>query len=508
MKRAIMVALMATALSPASAQALSVERYGSGPYGGTAYVMIFADPGEANNILVTRNGNDIVVTDTGASTVTSNDCAVVGKTATCTFPADDAAEYIYAQLGDGNDRIQSDVSTTAKDFGMAFSANGGPGDDELIGSDATKGSENCPDCQQTFDFLRGGTGNDTLRGRAGRDHLTDTDDDMEEQGSEGGNDKFYGGSGNDYLSAFSGDDELRGEDGDDILEPGTGNDPVVDGGVNFDEVRYYIAQTYNPQTQKYEPEITPTTPGATIKLPDPGATTTGNGFSGENDALTSVEDADGSQGADAIVGSNTSNVINGNGGNDGIVGGAGPDSLSGGGDDDSVDAADGETDRIFCGGNAGDKIKIDQKDLVAGDCPAPGSANATQVTVTPPGTVVNTADTSPPDLQNVKAPSKIKEKTLEKKGYTFSGVIKDDKDTVRVIGSLEAKVRGRVKFSAVGELLLGQKRVSAKGKFKATIKIPKSLRKSIRKGTKMRLLITATDPSGNNSARRKTVKVN
>ncbi|MEO0489957.1 MAG: calcium-binding protein, partial [Cyanobacteria bacterium J06659_2] len=66
------------------------------------------------------------------------------------------------------------------------------------------------------DRLRGGSGNDTLRGT-------------------GGDDRLNGGSGNDTLNGNGGDDRLIGQSGDDLLNGGGGNDRLR-GGAGSDEL--------------------------------------------------------------------------------------------------------------------------------------------------------------------------------------------------------------------------------------------------------------------------------
>jgi hypothetical protein len=79
--------------------------------------------------------------------------------------------------------------------------------------------------------LRGGDGNDELRGGAAGDRLD----------GGGGNDKLYGGAGDDLLIGGDGNDLVKGEAGDDTivlgsgcdtLDGGPGNDPRVSGAVS------------------------------------------------------------------------------------------------------------------------------------------------------------------------------------------------------------------------------------------------------------------------------------
>lgn len=87
---------------------------------------------------------------------------------------------------------------------------GRSGDDTLIG-----GAGN--------DHLEGERGNDVLYGNAGNDHL---------DGGEG-NDTLFGGSGNDNLDGGSGNDLLVSNDGVDKLDGGSGHD-TLEGGASID----------------------------------------------------------------------------------------------------------------------------------------------------------------------------------------------------------------------------------------------------------------------------------
>jgi Ca2+-binding RTX toxin-like protein len=507
---------MAAFLVPAAAATASQLSAcnASSIYCGSNQITYFAEAGETNNVTVDRSGDNVVVTDTGAViTLFSNNagCTVSPDQhqATCSLPAANGT-YVQAYLEDGNDTFVSNLTGSGPPNGTFASTfvSGAAGNDTLTGNDTEFGN----------DDLLGGTGDDTLRGRGGDDSLRDVDfseDTNPDTLPAGGANHFFGGPGNDFLMGGPGADELRGEAGDDGFRgdyftgfqtgPNTatifadkGND-VIDGGDGFDSVDYELPPFFNTTTGEFEDQP-PTTPGATINLPDAGATTSNSGLAGEADSLTSIEDASGTEGADTINGSNLGNFLSGDGGNDAITGNRGPDSLSGGDGDDGINAQDGEADRVFCGNQAGDKANIDQFDATSG-CPAVGAGTAVAV-IQPPN-----IDKSAPAFKGVKTPKKVKAKTLKKKGYKLTAGTTDT-DTVRLIATLTSKV-GKVAIrSTAGEVILAEKRRSFKNKVTMTLKIAKGpLNRAIKKGKKMRLLLQLTDQSGNTTARRVVIKI-
>jgi Ca2+-binding RTX toxin-like protein len=142
-----------------------------------------------------------------------------------------------------------------------------------------------------------------LEGRGGNDSLS----------GDAGSDTLYGGSGDDGLSGGSGDDFLYGDEGDDrliihsqnmALSPG--ND-FVDGGVGRDIVQFVFM---------YD--------GVTVDLSRTDRQSIGGGL-----FLTvkNVEDVEGSEGDDRIIGDAANNTITGNSGDDVIDGGGGVDTV-------------------------------------------------------------------------------------------------------------------------------------------------------------------------------------
>ncbi|MDZ4136532.1 MAG: peroxidase family protein, partial [Paracoccaceae bacterium] len=190
--------------------------------------------------------------------------------------------------------------------------------------------------------FNGGNGNDTASGTPNGDILN----------GNGGNDNLSGLGGNDALFGGTGNDTLNGGAGDDDLDGGPGTDRAVFSGsvANFSFAL----------------------DGATVVVADNTGT---NG----TDRLTSIEEAqfsegaftlrlgtngnnnniNGNNGADLLLGFNGNDTLNASGGNDVLVGGAGKDALNGGSGNDTYlfGLSDG-TDTITDGSGNGTADRI------------------------------------------------------------------------------------------------------------------------------------------------------
>jgi Ca2+-binding RTX toxin-like protein len=107
-----------------------------------------------------------------------------------------------------------ELTCDAKAIG-GFEANSGPGDDSVIISPKILVPAT----------LRGGPGDDRLRGGGGADKVLGGPGDDYLRG-EGGNDWLLGGAGEDWLWGGGGDDRLVGGPGPDYLNGGRGEDDV------------------------------------------------------------------------------------------------------------------------------------------------------------------------------------------------------------------------------------------------------------------------------------------
>jgi Ca2+-binding RTX toxin-like protein len=202
---------------------------------------------------------------------------------------------------------------------------GGSGDDQLTGT-------------ADHDFLEGFAGDDTLHGGAGNDRLdggegidtaswagsvTDVTVDLSlayalETG--GGMDglvaieNLRGGNGHDRLLGNGGNNRIDGGAGNDTLHGGLGDDRL-DGGEGID-------------TASWAGSPTP----VTVDLSLTGPQATGAGM----DTLVAIENLQGGDGHDRLLGNGGDNRIDGGAGNDTLHGGLGDDRLDGG---DGIDTA-------------------------------------------------------------------------------------------------------------------------------------------------------------------------
>ncbi|MDD5333965.1 MAG: hypothetical protein PHS32_09475 [Rhodoferax sp.] len=207
------------------------------------------------------------------------------------------------------------------------------------------------------DYIDGGAGNDTLTGLAGNDTIYGgLDNDVIEGGdgndqlfgndgndtvySGAGNDNLYGGLGNDVLDGGDGNDQLFGNDGNDSITGGAGfdnfyggtGDDTLDGGADSDNVQYDDA-----------------TGPVTVNLALGTATGAGVG----TDTLISIENVNGSQYADTLIGDSNNNSLAGGVGSDTLTGGLGSDFFQ-----VSTSSADTSVDTItdFSAGVGGDNL--------------------------------------------------------------------------------------------------------------------------------------------------------
>lgn len=283
------------------------------------------------------------------------------------FPA---RMQVFGGAGD-DDLFGGTVADLLVGEGGADTLVGASGSDELLGGDGADDLQG----EDGDDRLDGGPGNDTEDGGAGDDtfdqgpdpngadeliggpgdldvvayDLRDGDlavslDGVADDGEvgEGDNAKaelegVLGGSGADvltgdasdnFLRGRGGDDELRGLAGSDLLTGGGGDD-LLDGGPGIDTTNHFNA-------------------GGPVTVQLGGGTATGQGA----DTLVAVENAEGSQFDDVLVGDGGPNVLAGRGGadlllglggHDSLAGGRGPDILRGGTGDDRLDGGT-ETD--------------------------------------------------------------------------------------------------------------------------------------------------------------------
>jgi len=185
------------------------------------------------------------------------------------------------------------------------------------------------------DTITSGSGNDSLSGGVGDDSLTG--------GS--GNDTLDGGVGNDTIVAGSGVDSLVGGDGTDTLSAtgwtiGTttdGGSTAVRGVVINLGSSSVTAATINAVTSlgngtdgDVNSDITAVSNGQLVRLGVAATVTT------RISTYSGIENVEGSDGGDYIIGSSSANSISGGAGGDYINPGSGADTVTGGAGDDTI----------------------------------------------------------------------------------------------------------------------------------------------------------------------------
>ena len=247
--------------------------------------------------------------------------------------------------GGGNDSIRGTArDDTIYGRGGTDYIDGAEGDDLLYGGAAE-------------DVLMGGDGNDQLYGQGGADYLV----------GDIGTDSLYGGAGNDTLFGGDGNDILTGGKGSDYYDGGVGDDTFVVSGettdsqssfsggagtdtiqVNADNWRYDVT-TFSLSTFQIE----------AITLASPGAIYTGTSsdlmWDFHGGTLTNVTSIKGGGGDDTIRGTTQDDTIYGGEGADYIDGAEGDDTLYGEGGNDYLYGNEGEN--MLYGGAGDDTLQ-------------------------------------------------------------------------------------------------------------------------------------------------------
>ncbi|WP_321504556.1 Ig-like domain-containing protein [Breoghania sp.] len=211
------------------------------------------------------------------------------------------------------------------------------------------------------DLITGNSGDNVIKGGDGNDRL----------GGLGGNDTVIGGEGNDTLFGDGGNDTLEGGEGNDTLTGGTGFN-VLDGGDGVDKVDYSGEGEgiYVRLDQGWGTDLSNKALGWTDLTNGIAANTI------EHDDLISIENVEGTDFTDNIVGNGGDNVIMGldgadylsglggndtilgGDGNDLIVGGAGADTIDGGAGNDRINWSVGEGADTIDGGSDTDTLRL------------------------------------------------------------------------------------------------------------------------------------------------------
>ncbi|WP_152613264.1 M10 family metallopeptidase C-terminal domain-containing protein [Inquilinus limosus] len=197
------------------------------------------------------------------------------------------------------------------------------------------------DVRSLIENANGGSGNDTIQGNAA-DNTLNGNAGTDTIHGDNGNDTVNGGNGNDVLTGDSGIDVVNGGAGDDWIEGGFSTDTVNGGDGN---------DTFYVRDGEFGDN---TTGGAGIDLLDlsnyashgstvdlAGGTYDFVSSFGGPYTITGVENVNGTQLADTIIGDASANTINGNSGDDNLQGGAGNDVVSGGAGNDLIQGGAG-----------------------------------------------------------------------------------------------------------------------------------------------------------------------
>lgn len=235
--------------------------------------------GAGNDVLTGGDGNDVLHGDDDDDLLTGGlgDDVLWGDLGADTFDEGAAANGgDVFNGGDGSDLVRYSARTSP----LAVSVGSQKNDGETGETD---------DVRADVEGVTGGTANDVLSCAVSTGCV------------------LRGGAGDDTLTGGAGNDTLDGEAGDDLVRGGTGDDTLTGGG-GLDVL------TYSERTA-----------GVTVTLGEPGAPTTGNGASGEDDAIEGFEQLIGGSGDDVLTGNSLDNRLTGGAGNDALAGGAGDD---------------------------------------------------------------------------------------------------------------------------------------------------------------------------------------
>ena len=265
---------------------------------------------DENNVLVGRAGSDALFGFNG------NDRLVGGN----------GDDFLYG--GEGIDRLIGgrgadflDGGDGAKDHALYHNSDAGVTVDLLAGTGFGGHAEG--DTLVNIERITGSAFNDILGGDENDNVLNGRD----------GDDLIDGGVGNDTLNGGNGDDVLSGGDGRDNLFGGAGADLLDGGEGDKDRANYRHSEE-----------------GVTVDL----ASGTGSGGDAEGDILFNIEQIQGSEFNDTLVGDDADNRLIGRDGDDLLSGGNGKDALVGGNGNDTLAGDAG--DDFLNGGNGDDTL--------------------------------------------------------------------------------------------------------------------------------------------------------
>ena len=274
------------------------------------------DGTSGSQILRGGDGNDFLVAYIDGDTL-------VGGRGNDRYYVADARDIVVEEDGAGIDQIVTTLAQYVLPENIEDLLQSGSRDATFTGNDLPNRIEG----SSAQNVISGVEGDDILLGMAGSDVLYGGADNDTLEGGDG-DDTLFGDAANDILFGGNGFDTLEGGDGDDVLNAGSESDTLIggsgddlmNGGGGLDTANYISASA-----------------GVTVALWRSGQVqdTGSTGF----DTLVSIENLEGSQYADLLVGDDSYNILSGNdgddllkglGGNDALKGGLGNDQLVGG----------------------------------------------------------------------------------------------------------------------------------------------------------------------------------
>lgn len=298
--------------------------------GGANNDQIMGGPGRDVIVLNRGDGADEIVDFGGVGQGASPSEKVVAEVDTLEFRGENLTSEHMLLTQDGNDLVITfanidDVSVTLKDFELENLDNLPTRDEsgQFIGNILFEGDAAV---QDSFDVFNADWQLQRLLNRNTVTFLNDLDNTIAGFGRS--DDVINAQGGNDVIRSLGGDDTLRGGEGDDTLVAGSGDDRLLgglgsdelNGGAGIDVVSYSLA-----------------TGGIIANL------TAGAGARNEamGDRYIDIEDVEGSNNDDVILGDRQRNSLWGLAGNDRLDGRAGNDHVWGGAGRDTLFGGDG-----------------------------------------------------------------------------------------------------------------------------------------------------------------------
>jgi len=232
--------------------------------GGSGNDSLYGDDGDDTYIFGSGYGSDTIFDNVGENTVIFSDNFKIEDT----YVMIDRDYTILKTDENKEDELmffKFENYESYRQFSLAFS-------DETISADA----DNSPfrrihgDIKDnTIDAIYS-TGDTTIWGHEGSDHLRGAEGDDTLYGGDGG-DYLYGNDGNDYLDGGSGNDSLYGDDGDDtyIFGSGYGNDTISDSsGTNIIKLADVATDDISVEfpTDNYHAVLTIASTGETLTI--------------------------------------------------------------------------------------------------------------------------------------------------------------------------------------------------------------------------------------------------